>query len=213
MRIRVSIERNGKPIQGSATRTASRVRKILLSVLVLGTIAAFAGVGTYSAFTATTTNTGNSFSTGTVVISDNDLDGVMLGLSSAKPSDSDTSCIRVSYTGSLASTVRLYSTRTGSLPQYLNLTITRGTGATAFDNCTGFTPDPVQYVGGEANGVVYNGTLGSFPTAYASGLVDPDASWTNGEQPWYRFVVSVQDNNAAQGLTGTAAFTWEARNT
>jgi len=210
MRIQIRIERKGAPAQPNL-RSGRRSRKLLLTLLVLGTVGALAGVGSYAAFTSTTTNTGNSFSTGTVAIADNDLDGAMLALTNAKPADSDTSCIRVSYTGSLAATVRLYSTQTGTLPQYLNLTITRGTGATAFDNCTNFTADGTNYIG-QGNGVIYNGTLGSFPTTYAAGLVDPDSSWTNGEQPWYRFVVSVQDTNAAQNLSGTAGFTWEARN-
>lgn len=209
MRIRISIERNGAPAPGRTGQP--RLRKVLLTVIVLGTVAALAGIGSYAAFTSTTTNTGNSFSTGTVAIGDNDLNGAMLALSNAKPADADTSCIRVQYTGSLASTVRLYSTQTGTLPQYLNLTITRGTSAAGFDNCTGFQADGTNYIG-QGNGVVYSGALGSFPTTYAGGLVDPDASWTNGEQPWYRFVVSVQDTNSAQGLTGTAGFTWEARN-
>lgn len=218
MRIRVQIQRGGVHTAGrrpSAAR-AGRGRKLLLSLLVVGTIGAVAGYGTYSAFTATTTNTGNELSAGSVALEDNDLDGAMLSIANGKPNDTDLSCIKVKYTGSLGSTVRLYaSTLTGSLPAHISLVVTRGTGAAGFDDCTGFVADPVNY-GNGGNGIVYNGKLGSFPTSYASGIVDPTTgspeSWTAGEERWYRFAVTLDDTNAAQGLTGSAAFRWEAQN-
>ena len=117
-------------------------RKVLITALVVGLLGAVAGVGGYSAFTSTTTNSGNSFAAGTVLIADNDLDNVMLALTNAKPNDADTSCIKVTYTGTLASSVRLYSTQTGTVGQYVTLTITRGTdSAPSFDSCTNFTAD------------------------------------------------------------------------
>jgi hypothetical protein len=191
-------------------------RKVLITALVVGVLGAVAGVGGYSAFTSTTTNSGNSFAAGTVVIADNDLDNVMLALTNAKPNDADTSCIKVTYTGTLASSVRLYSTQTGTIGQYLTLTITRGTdSAPSFDACTNFTADATNYIG-QGAGVIYNGNLSSFPATYAAGLVDPLAgspeSWTQNEVHSYKFTITLQDVNAAQGLTGTAGFTWEARN-
>ena len=193
----------------------NRTRKIVVTLIVLGVVGAVAGLGSYSAFTSTTSNAGNSFAAGSVAIGDNDSGTAMLALSNAKPGDSDTSCINVTSTGSLASTVRLYSTVTGTLGSYLTLTVTRGTGATGFDNCTGFTADGTDYLG-SGNGVIYQGSLASFPANYASAIVDPKAAtpetWTNTENHWYRFVISLDDNNAAQGLSGGASFTWEARN-
>lgn len=214
------------PDRGAASRSASapeaprrrtnRARSVLLTALVLGILGTVAGVGSYSAFTATTTNTGNSFAAGSVAISDNDLNGFMLALTNAKPTDADTSCIRVTYTGSLSSSVRLYSTQTGTLGQYLTLTVTRGTdSAPSFDSCATFTADATNYIA-QGAGVIYSGNLSAFPATYAAGLVDPLAgtpeSWATNETHSYRFVVTQQDNNAAQGLTGTAGFTWEARN-
>ena len=55
----------------------SRGRKALLSLLLVGVIGTVAGVGTYSAFSATTVNPGNTFAAGTVVISDNDANAAM----------------------------------------------------------------------------------------------------------------------------------------
>ena len=214
MPIRIEITRGGNP--AAASRRSGRARKILLTLAVVGGVGVAAGVGSYSAFTATTTNAGNTFASGSVAINDNDGNGAMLALTNAKPGDSDTSCIRVQYTGSLASTVRLYASLSGTLPQYLTLTVTRGTDPTPlFDDCIGFVADATDYIGAGA-GVVYSGDLSAFPTTYAAGLVDPTSgapeSWTNGEEHFYRFAVTLQDNDAAKSQNGTAAFTWEARN-
>ena len=193
----------------------NRMRKIVGTLIVIGLVGAIAGFGSYSAFTSTTGNAGNSFAAGSVAVGDNDSGTAMLSLASAKPGDSDTSCILITSTGSLNSTVRIYSTVTGTLGSYLTLTVTRGTSATGFDNCTGFTADATDYLG-SGNGVIYTGALSSFPANYATGVVDPKAAtpetWTTSESHWYKFQISLDDNNAAQGLTGGASFTWEARN-
>lgn len=193
----------------------TRRRKFLVSVLFVMAITAIAGPATWSAFSSTTANSGNSFTAGTVVISDNDAGGSLLSLSNAKPGDSATGCIKITYTGTLASTVRLYASTTGSLGQYLDLTVTRGTNSGGFNSCGTFTADSTNYIG-SGNGVIYSGTLSAFPTSYASGLVDPTsgspATWNQNDNHWYKFVISLQSNDSAQGLSGTAGFTWEARN-
>jgi len=193
----------------------NRTRKIVGTLIVVGLVGAIAGFGSYSAFTSTTGNAGNSFAAGSVAIGDNDSGTAMLALSNAKPGDADTSCILITSTGSLNSTVRIYSTVTGTLGSYLTLTVTRGTSATGFDNCTGFAADGTDYLG-SGNGVIYTGALSSFPANYASAIVDPKAAtpetWTTSESHWYKFQISLDDNNAAQGLSGGASFTWEARN-
>ncbi len=192
-----------------------RAYKVLLTLLVVGVVGATLR-GTYSAFSSTTTNSGNAFSAGSVVLGDNDANGALLSLSNAKPGSSSTGCIKVTYTGSLAATVRLYASVSGSLAQYLTLTVTRGTDSgPSFNSCTNFTADSTNYIGSGA-GVVYSGSLSAFPTTYAAGLVDPTsgspASWATSEAHSYKFVISLNDNNAAQGLTSNASFTWEAQN-
>jgi predicted ribosomally synthesized peptide with SipW-like signal peptide len=191
-------------------------RKLLLTLLVLGGLAAVSGAATYSAFSSQTSNTGNSFAAGTVLITDNDLNTAMLSLSNAQPGSTDTSCILVTYSGSLSSTVKLYGSIAGALAPYLTLTITRGDDPTPiFDDCVGFQPDLTDYIGA-GQGVIYQGALSAFPASYAAGLVDPVAgspeTWTATEARTYRFAVSVVDDNNAQGQTATASFTWEARN-
>ncbi len=47
-----------------------RTKKVLITLLVVGALATV-GVGTYATFNAQTTNAGNTFTTGTIVLSDN----------------------------------------------------------------------------------------------------------------------------------------------
>jgi hypothetical protein len=183
-------------------------------------VAALAGAQTWAAFSATTASTGDSFASGTVALADNDSGTAVLSRSAAVPGNSDSGCITVSYTGSLASAVRLYGTTTGTgLDAYLDLKVTRGgfSGAPpAFDSCTTFTADATDYIG-SGSGVIYDGTLQGFPDDHAAGRVDPLAAspetWTTGETHVYKLQITLQDNPAAQGKDVTQTFTWEARNT
>lgn len=191
--------------------------RLALSLFVLGCVGFVAGVGTWAIFTDTLGNTGNAFSTGTVVIGDDDGGTTpMFSLTGLQPDDTDSGCIVVTYTGSLTSNLRLYGGTTGTgLDQYLNLTVTRGTKAGAFDSCAGFTADPTDYIG-QGAGVIYQGTLQGFPEDYTAGTVDPTSgspeAWTNGEVHAYRFDITLQNNTAAQGKNAGQTFTWEARN-
>jgi hypothetical protein len=181
-----------------------------LAILVVAAAATTVGV-TYAAFTAVVSNAGNSVSSATVEIADNDGGSAMLALANATPGSSDTSCIRVNYSGSLSSTVRLYGTVTGTLAPHLILTVTRGTdSAPSFDSCTNFTADATDHIGA-GPGVIWSGLLSTFPSTWAGGVVDP-ATWTTSEAHSYRFVVSPVDRDAAEGLSSTFAPSWEARN-
>lgn len=187
--------------------------KLALTLLLMAVIGGVAGVGTWSAFSSTTENTGNTFAAGTVVIGDNDGgSSPMFTFANAKPGQADTpSCITVTYTGSLASSVRLYGTTTSAdnLDQYLDLVVTRGSGATGastWDDCTGFTADAV--------GVVYSGTLKDFVDNYDAPGIDDGEVWASPESHQYKFEVTLNSAapNTMQGKSATQTFTWEARN-
>ena len=175
----------------------SRGRKTLLSLLLVGALAAVAGIGTFSAFSATTSNDANS---------------AMYNITGAKPNDVVVRCIRVTYTGTLPSTVRLYTTTpVNAFGQYVTLSIDKGTmpGPTTFPNCTGFTS--------EAN--IFAGTLSSFAasrTNYLTGAAAaPGAAshWVQNDSVVYQFTLTMQDNVLATGATsGVHSFTWEAQN-
>ena len=189
------------------------------ALCVLALLVPAAGGVTFAAYTATGANGGNALEAGSVKLSDNGDGSSMLSLTGALPGDTTSACIKVTYDGSIPSTVRLHGTTTGTgLDAYLDLKVTRGTyspSAPAFKSCTNFQPDGTNYIGA-GNGVVYNGTLQGFPDDYASGLVDPlsgsPESWTTGESHVYRLDVTLQTDFAAQTKTAAQAFRWEARN-
>ena len=199
-------------------RPKRSVRRLLLTMIVVGVTGIVAGVGSYSAYTATTSNGGDSFAAGSVALSDNHVNGTaLISLTNAKPGDTDTGCIKVSFSGSLSATVHLYGAASGALAPYLTLTVTRGTDSNpSYRSCANFTPDATNYIG-QGSGVVYSGNLSDFPSSYAAGIVDPAVgggtqTWVNGDGHSYKFTITAQDNNASQGLNGAATFTWEAHN-
>jgi len=189
--------------------------KVLLTALCVGALGSLAAMGVFGAFSSTTTNAGNTITAGTVAIADNDAGAAMYSIAGAKPGESVSKCIKVTYTGSLDADVRIYTGSTiGSLGQYVDLTITPGTQTTStFPSCTGFTADP--------GGAIYTGTLqnfGSTKNGYANGVVDYPGSgskWATNESVVYQVTAALQSSapDAAQGLTtGAHTFTWEARN-
>ncbi|HEX9123629.1 MAG TPA: hypothetical protein VF984_09770 [Actinomycetota bacterium] len=187
---------------------ATRIRSFLAGALVVGLIAFVTG-GTYSAFFSRTSNgdgTGNRFSAGTVHLVDNDSGSLMFNMSGMRPTDAPrTSCITVTYNGSLDAAVHLYGTVSSTgVEQYINLKIEVGTTTTGFGDCSGFS----------ASQTLFDATLSGFAakTDWTSGLIDPLSPWTTGQSRAYRFTVSLQNTSAAQGRTATVSFSWEARN-
>jgi hypothetical protein len=193
------------------TASSFPVRKLLVSLVVIGAMGAFAGVGAFSAFTATTTNTGNSFVTGTVNIGTHAGSTTLYTGTAKKPGDQTVACMHISYTGSITSAVKLYTSAGITNGTVFHLKIERGSGLSAPDNtmnCTGFT----------ASSTPFDSTLDQLPVDYATGLDGKagGASWATNDGLDYRFTISVNDDttpNAHTSATGTGAhtFTWEAR--
>ena len=186
-------------------------RRVLLSLLVVGLLGGVAVVGTLSAFPSTTTNTDNSFTAGTVTLTDNDSGAVLYSVSNQKPGVNTVKCIKLTYSGSLDADVKLYTPSTvNASAQYINLTIEKGTSdSSTFPSCGTFT----------SQATVYNGTLANFAAtknSYASGILafpGAQTAWAQNDTLVYRFTLNVQDDNAAQGASsGLHTFTWEARN-
>lgn len=178
--------------------------RALAMVASLGFVSVLVMTSSRAAFVDTTDNTSNQFQAGTVVLDDDDAGSVLFNVSNLAPTENRTNCIEVTYTGSLASNVRMYGAASGALAQYLDVQVQIGTGG-SFDDCTGFS----------SSSTLYTGTLADFAasrTNFANGL----AGWNGATNPsarTYRISVTLQDDNAAQGLSATADFTWEAQNT
>jgi hypothetical protein len=199
--------------------TSQRIRTkaaVALATLVAASLV-WSG-GTFSSFDRTSAMPGNSVGTGTVKLADNDNGTALLTAPGLKPGDSVTGCVLVSYSGTAPAQVRLLATTGGTgLASSLNLTVTRGTftGTPAAGSCTGFTADTTAWSASGA-GVIYTGTLASFPSSSTNALADPNASstatWSSGDKHAYKLVLTLPSGvaSSAQGLTASASFTWQA---
>jgi len=166
----------------------------------------------YSAFSATTTNPGNSWAAGTVELTDDDSGAARFDVTGMTPGQTASKCIAVTSTGSSPATVKLYSAnevKTKALDTQIQLAITQGTGG-SFGDCTGFAPDAT-------GSDVFDGTLAGFGEleTYSSGV----GSWatagdTDGETKTYKITYTFDGSadNAYQGGTAGVDFVWEAQN-
>ena len=196
------------------------MRKVLLTVLVVGIAGSVAGSATFSAFSSTTSNSGNSFAAGTVLISDNDAGSVLYSVSNQAPNSAAVvKCIKVTYTGTLPADVHLYTgSTTATLDTYVNLTVEKGTvsGSPVFPACGTFTPD--------SGGTIYSGTLAGFAGEQEHVRLRESRCTRAARPPGTRttrsgsaFTLSLQDDNNANGgatplQAASRTFTWEARN-
>lgn len=164
-----------------------------------------------SAFTATTVNSANAFSAGTVAIVDDDTASAMFTVTNMKPGDSVVDCIVVTYEGTIANpaAVKLYSgnyTDSGDFADYLNVTVEEGTGG-SFGSCGGFSA-----TGTIVSSVVLS-TFDTTYTNYATGAGAWDPSGTP-ESKTYRFTIELDGGtpDAEQGESVSAlVFTWEVQ--
>lgn len=177
-----------------------------LVAMAVAIIATGAGVmaASYSAFSAQTFNASNSWSTGSVVLN-NDASSAMFSGSNQQMGANGTQCIKVTSTGNLATTVKLYSTSfssTNSLGAHITLTINVGSGGSNA-SCTGFSGSSI-----------YTGTLAGFNSAYSSYASGLGTTWaptgTGTESRTFQFVWAY-DSTAPQSSTATDTFTWEAQ--
>lgn len=198
----------------------NRRQKLLASALVVGVLGTVAAGGVFGLFSATTQNAGNEISTGSVALSDNDNGSAMFNISNAKPGDTWTRCIRVTYGGSLDADVRLYlRDGAGPLGRHLSMRMRQGTQASStFPSCTGFTPD--GSAGG--TGIAFAGPVVSDPPSppgtFENGLpLVPfgQTAWNSGTSQVYEFEMTLAADtpDAMQGSsTGSLTVVWEARN-
>ena len=181
------------------TSSSRRLAWIALPAAVLAS-AAVIGTASYSAFSATTDNTGNSWSTGHVALSDDDQGVAMFDVDGLVPGSTGSKDIEITADTSVATDVTMYAKDVaGSIGNDLHLTIEQGTGTGA-----GFT----------AESPVFDGTLTEF--AAATGFANGHAVWSPAEGTDTRTVrvsyeLADDATNTAQDQESSAAFVWEAQ--
>jgi hypothetical protein len=194
---------------GPGVRRPRFVHPVVAGVVVgvLGS-AVFVYQGTSAAFTDSTSNGANTWSSGSVALSDDDSGAALFSTGPLVPGDSGSRCIAVTYSGTVTAGVRLYATAvSGGLAPYLDLDVEEGAGVgnvgSAAD-CTGFSGTSV-----------WSGTLASFGTAatsWASG-VGSFAPTGAGQVQVYRLTWTLDATapDAVQGQSAAGTFVWEAQ--
>jgi predicted ribosomally synthesized peptide with SipW-like signal peptide len=194
-------------VNGMSTRSKLLVTLGVVAIMGLGVF------GTFAAFTATSTNSGNKIDSGTVKVDDDSGTTTKLyDVSDQKPGDATAACIRIKYNGSLAASVKLYLAGTVTNGTNYNLKVERGSGLTTVDgtrSCAGFS----------STSTAYDGDLGSFATTYAGGYPGKagGAAWAQNDTVDYKFTITQNDDATVNAHTtakssGAHDFTWEARN-
>ncbi|GGJ94413.1 hypothetical protein GCM10010123_25330 [Pilimelia anulata] len=200
----------------AAARAAFRSRTgrgVLVAALVAGAaVARWDGV--LAAFSATTTNPGNSMTLGTVVISDNDAGAAMLSVTGMLPGGTGSGCVVVTYSGTAPATVKLYAANAAGgdgaadgvvIQNWLRFHIQVGTGTcgapVGLTNVSAAAP-------GDLATAVY--TRSNFGNGYGTGWT----SATSGNTRVFRFTYTADaaTPNTAQGDSITTDFVWEAQN-
>jgi hypothetical protein len=167
--------------------------------------------GTEAAFTASTQNGANSWSSGSVAISDNDSGTALFSATNLAPGATATRCITLSYTGTVASLVRMYATSPtgGALAGDLDLVISTAlpSNGNADPTCAGSYGAWTQ---------VWSGTLATFNgfTSYAA-PVPLAPAWTPASAGLrsYKIQYTLNSGSTQQSANTQTTFTWEARNT
>jgi hypothetical protein len=179
--------------------------------LVVGGVAV--SQASYSAFSATTENSANNWTAGSVKL-DSDASTATFTAGNLKPGDNGAKCITVSSTGSLASSVKLYATKAtteNALSSWIDVTITEGSGMGG--DCGTFLPLSRKTD-------LYTGTLEAFAgktdfknglaTTWAPADATPKAPVTRTFKIAY--TLNSEAPNTTQGGTASVGFTWEAQN-
>lgn len=176
--------------------------------------------GSTAAFTATTNNTADSWSTGKLKLQNNgggtafaDTTASLFSETAIKPGVSGAKCITVESTGSLAGALKMYrgaitGTNSANLASALTFTVDAaaiGSSTNIAANCTGWT--------GGTSGAAYNGTLSGFATAYTGASVSTALSGGT-ERVAYRIGWSLPSSvtdNTLQSSSAVAELDWEVQ--
>ena len=194
---------------------SARTRKIAtfaaapIAVLIAG---GMVWQGSQAAFTASTRNAGSSWSTGNVVLTDDDLGAAAFTVENIVPGQTGQKCIVVTSQSNVQGEVRAYTGNLLSskgLENRIYFDLEQGTGG-SFNDCTGFTPT--------ANTVpdLPISTLASINRDFTTGGAAWQTAGTPGETQSYRGTwrfdttgLSQDDINALQGARVGIDLVWE----
>ncbi len=170
--------------------------------------------GSQAAFTATTRNAGNAWSTGQVLLTDDDKGVAGFTVENMVPGDSGEKCITVTSGSTVAGEVRAYVANLApakGLEDRITFKVEVGEGG-SFADCTGFVPADRP----GAPGPLPLSTLNNVNNNYATGGAAWETAGTPGESRTYRgswaFNTDGMDQgqvDALQGARVSVDLVWE----
>jgi hypothetical protein len=200
------------------TPPTPRTRHWLSAVAIPVAVLLAAGtvwMASYAAFSADTRNSGNSWATGQVTLTDDDNGSARFNVSGIVPDQTDTKCIVVTSNSTVSGVVKTYVlnavTSSAGLENHILISVSRGTGGSfASPTCAGFTSEAVVATD------VPLATLITTNTDYASGLGSWTTTGTPGEAKTYRITwkfdttgLTQEQLDALQGAHTGVDFEWE----
>jgi hypothetical protein len=173
--------------------------------------------GSYAAFSADTRNSGNSWATGVVTLTDDDAGSARFNVTDLVPGQTETKCIKVTAASSVPGTVKLYTmnavTSQAALESHVKLSVTSGADGT-FASCTGYVSSAT---------LINNQSLAAVTAAYTS-YASAAGSWVTtgnaaGESKTYQLTwtfdttgMTQTELDALQGIHTGLDFEWELQN-
>jgi hypothetical protein len=191
------------------TRKIAAFGAVPLALLVAG---GMVWQGSQAAFTASTRNAGNSWSTGNVVLTNNDLGAAAFHVENIVPGQTGQKCIVVTSQSNVPGEVRAYMQNlvpARGLENRIIFDLEQGTGG-SFNSCTGFTP---------TSNIVPElplSTLAAQERDFATGGSPWQTAGTPGETQSYRGTwrfdttgMTQDEINSLQGARVTIDLVWE----
>lgn len=164
-----------------------------------------------AAFTGTTRNSGNAWSTGQVALTDDDSGSARFQVGDMTPGATETKCIKVSTNTTVPGTVRGYAVNPVTSPQHLEdhvfVTVRYGTGG-SFSSCNGFVAAGTDVPNVSLTQLM---TFNSYDSALGGWDVAPGAQSRTYEITW-RFDTTGMTQAQVDSLQGARTgldFQWE----
>jgi hypothetical protein len=129
------------------SRKARQIGTVIATPIAIVAAAALVWQSSYAAFSGTTRNSGNSWSTGSVALTDDDTGSARFQASGMVPGDTDTKCITVTANATVPGVVEGYALHPllspSGLQDHVLVSVEYGTGG-GFGSCTGFVSQGVS---------------------------------------------------------------------
>jgi hypothetical protein len=126
------------------SRRARRIGTAITTPIAIVAAAALVWQSSYAAFTGTTRNSGNNWSTGSVALTDDDAGSARFQATNLVPGSTETKCIAVTANATVPGNVKAYAvnavTSSAGLENYVKIIVDHGTGGT-FGSCDGFVSE------------------------------------------------------------------------